>query len=106
MDNLIELESEDQLTDHNKEGIVVIDFWAQWCMPCKMMLPILDSLAEENPDVTFIKINVDKHPEIAKRYGIRSIPQFTFMKDGEEVGKKLGQAPQAQMQEIIDTHKE
>ena len=102
MDNLIEIESNEQFENLNKDGIVVIDFWAEWCMPCKMMLPVIDSLAQDNPEVTFLKVNVDRQPEIASRYGVRNIPTFHFLNEGESVEKKIGQSPQSQMQEVID----
>ncbi len=102
MENLIEIESVEQFEEINKEGKILIDFWAEWCAPCRMMLPVIDQLSQENADVTFLKVNVEKVPELASRYGVRSIPQFSFLNEGEEVQKKLGTNSQAQMQEILD----
>ncbi|MCQ2470906.1 MAG: thioredoxin [Clostridia bacterium] len=65
-----------------QNGTVVIDFWASWCMPCKMFAPVYDVLAEENENVTFCKINVDDEPELAAKFGIQSIPTVVVIKDG------------------------
>ena len=102
MENLIEIESVEQFEEISKEGKVLIDFWASWCAPCRMMLPVIDELAQENADVTFLKVNVDKVSELASRYGVRSIPQFSFLINGEEAQKKLGANSQNQLQDILD----
>lgn len=65
-----------------QNGTVVIDFWASWCMPCKMFAPVYDVLAEENENVTFCKINVDDEPELAAKFSIQSIPTVVVIKDG------------------------
>jgi len=61
---------------------VVVDFWAQWCGPCKMLSPLLDQVAEERPEVKVVKVNVDENPELAGRFNVRSIPTLIFVKDG------------------------
>jgi len=84
------------LTDQNfqnkiKNGIVLVDFWAAWCMPCKMMVPILNELAEEAGDkVTIAKVNIDEQKAIASRYGIRSIPTMILFQNGKEVKRIVG----------------
>ena len=70
---------------------VVVDFWAEWCGPCKMLGPVLDEIAVEKGDaVKVVKVNVDEEPELAVEYGIRNIPALFFFKDGELKDKALG----------------
>ena len=102
MENLIEVKSVEELAMLDKEGVVVIDFWAEWCSPCKQMIPIFSELAEANPDVKFLKVNVDRVGEAAQQYGVRGIPQFTFLKDGKHSEKKIGSNPIQVMQQVID----
>jgi thioredoxin 1 len=69
---------------------VVVDFTAAWCPPCRVMSPILDELAEERPDVRFVKLDVDDNTETAVRYGVLSMPTFMVFRDGEPVLKLVG----------------
>jgi len=73
-----------------KEGIVIVDFYADWCGPCKMMAPILDELAEKKPEISVRKIDVDHNPGSAEKYGIRGIPTLLFFKDGKIETTKVG----------------
>jgi len=81
------------LTDKNfveetKDGVVLVDFWATWCGPCRMQGPVIDQLDEEMGDkVTFTKVDVDENPETARAFGIMSIPTLLIKKDGEVVNK-------------------
>ena len=85
------------------EGLVMVDFWAAWCGPCRAVAPVLEQVAEES-DVTLMKVNIDESPGLAARYGIRSIPTILFVKDGEEVDRVVGAAPKAAFQKVIETH--
>lgn len=69
---------------------VLLDFWASWCGPCRMVSPIIDEIAEETTDKKVGKINVDEQPELAQAFGVMSIPTLVVMKDGEVVGQSVG----------------
>ncbi|BAE81696.1 thioredoxin [Chlamydia felis Fe/C-56] len=71
-------------------GLVLIDFFAEWCGPCKMLSPVLDSLATEMPAVLIGKVNIDDHPAPAEKYGVSSIPTLILFKDGKEVDRVVG----------------
>lgn len=76
-------------------GVTVVDFWAPWCAPCRMMAPILDEIAIEQADhgVTVMKVNVDEAPQISEQFGIRSIPTLMFFRDGEPLFEMVGVVP-------------
>ena len=74
----------------DKEKTVIVDFFAEWCGPCKMMAPVFEKLSEELTEIDFCKINVDTSPEIAQKYGIMSIPTFIVFYNGQPVKKQLG----------------
>jgi thioredoxin 1 len=87
-----------------KKKITVLDFWAEWCGPCKMLGPIIDDLSKENEnkDVTVAKINVEQNQELAIKYGVRGIPTVIIFKDGEEQTRKVGVGSKSEFQTIID----
>ena len=72
---------------------VLVDFWAAWCSPCKMLSPVVDQIAEENPDIKVGKINVDDEPELAGQFGVMSIPTLLVFKDGQIAGQSVGVRP-------------
>ena len=80
---------------------VLLDFWASWCMPCKMLSPIIDQVAMEAGDVKVGKINVDEEPELAVQFGIMSIPTLVVMKDGQMVNKSMGVQPKAAVLKLL-----
>ena len=81
---------------------VVVDYWATWCGPCKMIAPIIDELEAEMGDVKFVKVDVDESPEVATRYGIQSIPTLKVFKDGENVDTVVGFLPKEQIKALIE----
>ncbi|MBI2561255.1 MAG: thioredoxin [candidate division NC10 bacterium] len=85
------------------QGLVMVDFWAEWCAPCRTIAPVLEDLAEASEGrVTLMKVNVDENPGLAARYGIRSIPTILFLKEGRVVDRVTGAAPKAVLQGILD----
>ena len=84
--------TKDNFTDEvlNSKKTVLLDFWATWCGPCRMIAPIVEEIAEENDDIVVGKINVDDERELSKQFGIMSIPQVYLFKDGEVIGKTGG----------------
>jgi thioredoxin len=85
------------------QGLLMVDFWAEWCGPCKAIAPLLDELAREsNGKVTLAKVNVDENHGLAARYGIRSIPTVLFVKEGKVVDQVIGAVPRAKLKEKLD----
>lgn len=81
---------------------VLVDFWATWCGPCMMIAPILEEVAEENDHIKVGKINVDEQAELARQFGIVSIPTLILFKDGKEVKKEIGLLSKAEIEQLID----
>ena len=80
---------------------VLIDFWATWCGPCQMLSPVVDAFADENPDISVCKVNVDEQPELAMAFGIESIPTLIVMKGGKAVNKSLGVISKEKIAELV-----
>lgn len=76
---------------------VLLDFWASWCAPCRMLSPVVDEIADQRSDIKVGKINVDEEPELAGKFGVMSIPTLVVMKDGKIVNQSVGVRPKAQI---------
>lgn len=81
---------------------VLVDFYADWCGPCKMMSPIVEEISEEKEDAKVCKLNIDEEMEIAQKYGVMSIPTFIVFKDGEVAGKDMGAKPKSAVLSMLE----
>lgn len=98
---LSEATFDQELAQHPE--LLMVDFWAEWCAPCKMLAPVLDELVREaGGKVTLAKLNVDENPGLAARYGIRSIPTVLFIKGGKVLDQVIGAVPKAQLKKKLD----
>lgn len=86
-------------------GPVLVDYWAEWCGPCRQIAPSLDEISEEmDGKLTIAKLNIDENPNTPTRYGVRGIPTLMLFKDGEVVATKVGVMPKSQLQNWIDSN--
>lgn len=87
----------------NSDKTVLLDFYADWCGPCRMVGPIIDEIAQENPDILVGKINVDEQQELASLFSVMSIPTLVVMRNGEIVAKSMGAKPKAAIMALIES---
>ena len=95
----VNIDNYDEISSSDKP--VLLDFYADWCGPCKMVSPIIDQIAEENPEYLVGKVNVDEESELAGRFGVMSIPTLVVLRNGEVVSKTTGARPKAQILALL-----
>ena len=93
--------NEQNLDNEIKTGTILVDFYADWCGPCKMISPIVEEIANERTDITVIKVNVDKHNALASQYGVFSIPTLITFKDGKETARMVGYKPKTDILSML-----
>lgn len=99
---VIELNKDNFNTVINTDKKILIDFFATWCGPCRMVSPIVDEIAEEHPEFVVAKIDVDRNPELAGEFGVMSIPTLVVIKDGKVVNQSAGARPKAQILAMLE----
>lgn len=85
----------------NSKGTVLIDFWATWCGPCRMLSPIVDDIAATHPELKVGKVNIDEQPDLANQFNVMSIPTLIVFKDGQKVNESVGLVAKEKIEELI-----
>ena len=98
----IHIQSVEEFDKEISSGKVLLDFFATWCGPCKMLSPVIEELAKERTDVKFLKVDVDEIPQLAAKYAVYSIPTLIYIEDGKELRKRLGYAPKPAIEKFLN----
>lgn len=96
--------SDDTFGQETQSGTVLVDFWAEWCGPCKMVAPVVEELASEMGQVKFAKLNIDENQNVPQQLGITAIPTLVLYKDGKPVDKVVGFLPKPQLKKFLEKH--
>lgn len=97
--------NESNFQDMTSQGLVLVDFFATWCGPCKMLGPILEDMASDRDSIDIVKVDIDESMNLARQYGIMSVPTLVLFKDGQVVAQTSGFQPKESLQKFIDDHK-
>ena len=102
---MLKYANESNFTDMTGKGLVLVDFFATWCGPCKMLSPVLEDLASDRDSIDIVKVDIDESMNLARQYGIMSVPTLVLFKDGQVVAQTSGFQPKESLQKFIDDHK-
>lgn len=97
-----EIENAKEFDEETKDGRVLVDFYAIWCGPCKMLAPIVEKVVEEHPEVKLLRVDVDKNEELSARYNIVSIPTLIYFKDGKPINASVGFIPEDKVKAFVE----
>lgn len=95
------IENKEEFIEAIENKLVLVDFYATWCGPCQMLSPILDKLEKKNKDLLIVKVDVDKHPEIAKEHGVLSIPTIEIYKESKLIDKAIGYLSEEELEDLL-----
>lgn len=101
---MVEEINDKSFENETSEGVVLTDFWATWCGPCKMQSPVIEQLSQEMDDVKFTSVDVDQNQDLAKELGIMAIPTLIIKKDGKIVDRLTGYTPKEKLEQILDQY--
>jgi thioredoxin 1 len=105
MANVLHVQASDWRAIETSQKLVLVDFWAEWCAPCRMLAPTVEKLAEVyGNQVDFAKVNVDELPELANQYGVRSIPTLVLLRDGNVVEQLIGARPYQELARLLEQY--
>ena len=105
MSRLVKVYTAEDLKPGRMSGLTLVDFWATWCGPCRLIAPIIEELAAEMPDVTFAKIDVDQNPDAAMEMHITSVPTMMLFRDGQLIDRIIGARPKPDIKQMIESHR-
>ena len=88
----------------SKSNLVLVDFWAEWCGPCKQISPILEEIANEKDNLNILKLNIDENPATPQKYNVRGIPTLMLFKDGKLIDTKIGSLPKSSLEDWINSY--
>ena len=88
----------------SQSNLVLVDFWAEWCGPCKQISPILEEIANEKDNLNILKLNIDENPVTPQKYNVRGIPTLMLFKDGKLIDTKIGSLPKSALEDWINSH--